>query len=81
MTNPTPQQVDQILEKLATDDAFRAQFEADPVGTLATMGVTLDATQISATPKLPSKDAVAKIRADLASGNGDDSFVVFFLKG
>jgi len=82
MQKPTLQQVDQILEKLSTDDAFRAQFQADPAGTLLSMGVSIPADQISASPVLASKDDIAKVRADVqASGDGENSFIIFFLKG
>ncbi len=82
MQKPTLQQVDQILEKLSTDDAFRAQFQADPAGTLQQLGVTIAPGQISAAPVLASKEDIAKVRADVqASGDGEDSFIIFFLKG
>lgn len=82
MTDPTPEQIDQILERLQNDDLFRDQFLADPVGTLGSMGVTIDPDQVSPTRTLASKDDIQKIRDALgAGGDGTDSFVIFFLKG
>ncbi len=82
MINPTSQQVDEILEKLSTDDAFRAQFSADPAGTLQSMGITIDPAMVSASPTLASKDSIADVRASIkASGDGEDGFIIFYLKG
>ncbi len=82
MTDPTPDQIDKILERLQNDDQFRDQFLADPVGALGSMGVTIDPTQVSSSRTLASPDDIQKIRDALnASGDGTDSFVIFFLKG
>ncbi len=57
-----PQAVLQFMQKLATDDAFRAQLERDPANVLAQCGITL--SDVPASIKLPPKahfqDALAK---------------------
>lgn len=72
-----PDVVDVLLEKLSTDDAFRAQFHADPVQALASLGVADAAAMLGQTPQpgdnfycmtttaLASKDEIASARARL----------------
>ncbi len=82
MINPTSQQVDEILEKLSTDDAFRAQFSSDPAGTLKAMGIAIDPAMVSNKPALATKEEIAKVRDSVrASGDGEDGFIIFYLKG
>lgn len=54
-----------ILDRLANDDAFRAQMLGDPVGTLARMGVAIDASAIPAARNLPSKDSLRDDKATI----------------
>jgi putative modified peptide len=61
----TPHGNDAILGRLATDDAFRAQMLGDPVGTLARLGITVDATAIPAVPSLPSKASLQQDKATI----------------
>lgn len=48
-----------LMQKLASDDAFRAQVQKDPVAAFAAQGVKLDPKQVPpGGVKLPSKDAL-----------------------
>ena len=48
-----------FLEKLASDDAFRAEVERDPVGALKAHGIDVDPSKVPrGGVKLPSKDAL-----------------------
>lgn len=72
-----PEIVDILLEKLSTDDDFRATFQADPVRALAGLGVTEAAAMVGRTPQpgdnfycmttntLASKEEIAATRAKL----------------
>jgi putative modified peptide len=55
---PTPQQLDQVLGRLGSDDAFREKFIGDPVGAFADHGVEVDQADVPAIRKLPSKDTL-----------------------
>jgi putative modified peptide len=74
--------MDRLMDKLSNDDGFRAQLMADPVSTLGTLGIKLDAAQIPAIRNLPSKQAIAidrlavKQKLDNAAGA-----IPFFLSG
>jgi putative modified peptide len=62
----------ELMRKLATDDAFRARFEADPVSALAEVGVDqnslsgLDAT-CAQRKTLASKETFAEMLKDVDS--------------
>jgi putative modified peptide len=66
----TQSQARAFLEKLASDDDFRAQVERDPVGTLAAHGIEVKAEDLpkAGTVALPSKEA---IRANLDGMTGE----------
>lgn len=51
-----------MLERLASDDEFRARVEADPIGGLAEYGFKIDPANVPKSVKLPEK---AQIRANL----------------
>jgi putative modified peptide len=55
--------------KLATDDAFRAQFEANPQKVLTESNISIPGLEIPAKVKLPSK---AKIIAGIKELTGKD---------
>jgi putative modified peptide len=71
-TNLAPGQARQLLNRLATDDAFRTQVEQDPVGTLGAEGVTLEG-DIPESPTLPTQDEVQQMinEADASNVLGD----------
>jgi putative modified peptide len=66
----TQSQARAFLEKLASDDDFRAQVERDPVGTLAAHGITVKPEDLpkAGRVRLPSKEA---IRANLDALAGE----------
>lgn len=59
--------VDQLLESLATDDLFRAQFEKDPRAALARLGYEAapDETLCLHTAKLADKTVIAATAAEM----------------
>ncbi|HEY5613664.1 MAG TPA: NHLP-related RiPP peptide [Lysobacter sp.] len=54
----------QLLERLATDDEFRARMEADPVAAFADYGFVIDPEIAPGSVTLPSKEHI-KANADL----------------
>lgn len=79
--NP-PVLVDQLLDKLATDDQFRARLIADPIGVLHDMGLEGDASDIPAIRQLPSKAVILANRAAIKSKlTSTDDLIYFFLDG
>ncbi len=55
-----------LLDRLATDDEFRASMEADPVAAFAKYGFTIDREIAPGKVELPSKDEIGK-NTDLLS--------------
>lgn len=47
-----------ILQRLASDDAFRAKTEQDPVAAFAEYGFTLDPSIVPGSVNLPSKEEI-----------------------
>lgn len=82
MASQFPPNMDRLMEKLSSDDGFRAELMADPVSALSALGITIDPSHIPALRKLPSKQAVAmdrvavKQKLDNAAGA-----IPFFLSG
>jgi putative modified peptide len=54
----TPSQADELLEKLADDDDFRRELEADPQGVLARYGITVPEQVLQGETILPPKEEV-----------------------
>jgi putative modified peptide len=78
----TSSELSTVLDKLASDDAFREHLLGDPVGALGTLGIQLDPSQVPAVRSLPSKDTVAADQNALhqqmvTAGN----MVIFLLSG
>ncbi|MBX3687995.1 MAG: NHLP-related RiPP peptide [Dokdonella sp.] len=79
----TTEQTRQLVHRLATDDAYRSRFEANPAKALAELGVDgsvidgLDAQCLQAC-KLGSKDVFQKANANLdeATAQAYSSFLV-----
>ncbi|MRX10332.1 putative modified peptide [Pseudoduganella sp. FT25W] len=61
----TSNELSSILDKLASDDKFRAQLQANPVATLARFGITLSADQVPDQISLPSKEELTEERHEL----------------
>ena len=82
MASQFPPNMDRLMEKLSSDDGFRAHLMADPVTALSAIGISIEASQIPALRKLPPKQAIAmdrvavKQKLDNAAGA-----IPFFLSG
>ena len=82
MASQFPPNMDRLMEKLSSDDGFRAELMANPVSALSAIGITIDPRHIPAIRNLPSKQAVAmdrvavKQKLDNAAGA-----IPFFLSG
>jgi putative modified peptide len=78
----TSSELSSILEKLASDDVFRARLVSDPVGALALLGITLRADQVPAVRTLPSKESILADREALQSVlESTRNMVPFLLSG
>ncbi|HYG07576.1 MAG TPA: NHLP-related RiPP peptide [Stenotrophomonas sp.] len=73
-SNLSAEIADRLLDKLATDDAFRAAFRADPAAALGTLGysrpteeaaATLDPFSACVVQDLASKEAILAAREQL----------------
>ncbi len=79
--NATPQQIEAILDRLASDDAFREQMLGDPVTTLKGYGLEVDPAQVPAVRKLPSKQMLLSQKHAVREQVGDKlGLVIFMLK-
>lgn len=56
-----------LLDKLSSDDAFRAQFQKDPAAALTALGMPTALAECCKGKKLASKDVLAKSRNDLTA--------------
>jgi putative modified peptide len=54
-----------IIDRLASDDDFRARLTASPKATLAEYGLEVDESRLPSQPKLASKEEIAATRDDL----------------
>jgi putative modified peptide len=74
------QQLDQILDRLENDSAFREKLLGDPASALAEHGVTLDPAAIPAVRQLPSPQAIGQQRdAIKAKCDGKVGLAMFLL--
>jgi putative modified peptide len=80
MTGKNQEQIQLLLKKLASDDEFRAAFEANPIPVLAKFGIDVDAKTAPATVTLPSKDEIAKNFDTLSQEMHATMAVVIFSK-
>jgi putative modified peptide len=77
---PTPSQLDQLLGRLGSDDAFREKFIGDPVSALAEHGVHADPADVPAVRSLPPKQAFqAQATAIRAKAEGKVGLAFFAL--
>jgi len=74
----TPEQLDQILHRLGTDDAYREHFLGNPVSALAEHGVEVDPSQVPHVRSLPSKEALMNDRDTIKSQVSGQVAMVFF---
>jgi hypothetical protein len=59
-----------FLSKLADDDGFRQELEADPVTVLSESGIDVTAETLPTPFRLPSKQALADFRSGSAQHGG-----------
>jgi putative modified peptide len=77
--NASPGTVAEILDRLATDDGFRAAYVADPNSALAEYGLSIDESALPADRRLPSKEILAAARDSLQSKIESDLRLLPFL--
>ncbi|NGZ83713.1 NHLP-related RiPP peptide [Duganella aceris] len=75
----TSSELSTVLEKLAHDDAFRERMLGDPVGALASLGITLRADQVPSVRSLPSKESILADQTALQSTLENTTRMVPFL--
>lgn len=82
MTISNSEQLRIVLDKLASDDAFRDRLLGDPVGALSNLGIVLPPELVPAVRSLPSKeDIVADQDALHSKLESNDRMVLFLLSG
>ena len=59
----TPDQINSLLDRLGSDDAFRERMLGNPAAAFAEHGITVDPGTVPAVRSLPSKDAIDAQRA------------------
>jgi putative modified peptide len=67
----TPEQAQELIGRLATDDDFRAQVEQSPVETLAEYGIRVPQALVEDQRELPSPEEMAKLRDQIEGGELD----------
>lgn len=75
----TPEIVDELLDKLSSDDQFREQFLGNPALVLHTMGVDVDPAQVPAIRRLPSKASLKANRDAIKAKVVGKAGLVWFL--
>jgi putative modified peptide len=78
---PTSAQLDQILSRLGSDDAYREKFLGDPAGAFGEYGIAVDPSEVPAVRKLPSKDALKSQAAAIRAKADGKSCLAFFALG
>lgn len=58
----TSEVVDKLLDKLGSDDDYRAKFQKDTHGALKDIGVNVDPSEVAPVKALPDKDTIKKSR-------------------
>ncbi|MHA4871147.1 NHLP-related RiPP peptide [Duganella sp. PWIR1] len=78
----TINELSSVLDKLASDDKFRAQLLNDPIATLAGLGITLSPQDLPEELSLPSKAEIAGDRSELMKQlESTGTMVPFLLSG
>ncbi|GEM_PF-3132005 len=74
-------EIERLLDKLATDDDFRAQLQSDPRAAFTSLGIDVDPSEMPAMKALPSKEQVAAdrdaLRTRLSGKAGLGIFLAF----
>jgi putative modified peptide len=71
-------QLDSMLDRLSSDDAFREKMLGDPVGGLAEYGFNVDPKDIPAVRRLPSKQNLVAQRDQVKGPIADHVCLIFF---
>ena len=71
-------QLDSLLDRLGTDDAFREKILGDPESGLAEYGFKVDPKEIPAVRRLPSKQDLAAQRDKIKGNVSDHVCLIFF---
>ena len=80
--NATPEQIDTILDRLGSDDAFRERMLGDPASAFAEHGVEVDPSTVPAVRQLPSKAAIQSQRDAIQSHmTGQAALAIFIVIG
>jgi len=78
---PTSDQLDKILTRLGSDDAYREKFLGDPVAAFDEHGVNVDPSEVPAVRQLPSKDTLRAQAAAIRGKADGKSCLAFFALG
>jgi putative modified peptide len=71
-------QLDPLLDRLSSDDAFREKALGDPASALAEYGFRVDAKDIPAVRRLPSKQDLVGQREKIRDNVADHVCLIFF---
>jgi putative modified peptide len=71
-------QLDSMLDRLGTDDAFREKMLGDPVAALAEHGFKVDPKEIPDVRRLPSKKDLVAQRDTIKAPIADHVCLIFF---
>jgi putative modified peptide len=74
----TSTQLDQLLDRLAKDDAFREKALGDPVAAFAEHGFRVDPSEVPTVRRLPSKQALATERERIKGAFSPDHVCLIF---
>lgn len=78
---PSNDAIDAVLDRLATDQAFREKMLGDPKSALAEHGIDIDESAIPTTRVLPSMEDIKRNRQEFKDKNcGELGFSRFFLR-
>lgn len=80
MTGPQNEQLQLLLKQLASNDEFRAAFEANPVEVLAKFGLEVKPDEVPEKVALPSKETIAKNFDAMLDDTRSSCGVIFFAK-
>ncbi len=64
----------EIVQRLATDDAFRDEFESEPAAALAEYGIAVDPEKVPESVELPPKEELADL-VEVAGEPDDDGYL------
>lgn len=77
--NLPPAQLDALLDRLSTDDAFREHLLGDPASALKEYGLSIDPAALPAARKLPSKDELKQARGAVKEKVGNNLGLIILL--